>query len=129
MASFEERLVSTAPPEEVFKLLWDARRYPEWWAGMDRVEVAGGEVTRYMEEWPEFAYPTRVSASAAGGRVTISCLLSDIAHEWRLEPHPGGCVICIRVEIPEAEAHRLEAQRAEVTDSLVRLARVAAAGA
>jgi len=126
MASFEERVVSTAPAEEGFKLLRDASRYPEWWAGMDRVEVAGGEVTRFMSEWPDFAYPTRVSASREHGRVTISCLLSDIAHEWRLEPHPDGCVILVRVEIPEAEAHRLEAQRAEVTASLHRLIDVAA---
>ena len=125
MPAFEEREVCRARAEEVFKLLWDPTRFPEWWAGMDRVESDNaGEVTRYMSAWPDFAYPTRVAA-AGDGCVTISCLLSDIVHEWSLAPHPGGCVVSVRVALPETEAERLDAQRAEVSTSLARLVALA----
>ena len=46
--------------------------------------------------------------------------------EWRLDEEPaGGTRISVHVEIPEAEAHRLEDQRAAVHGSLVRLADLA----
>lgn len=125
--SFEEQMVCRAPAEEVFKLLWDPTRYHEWWAGMARSELNGDEVVRYMEAWPDFPYPTRVSASSDTGRVAISCLLSDIVHEWRIEPHDEGCLIAVRVELPDTERHRLDGQRAEIGASLEGL--VAAASA
>jgi uncharacterized protein YndB with AHSA1/START domain len=121
MPGFEERSPCRAPAEEVWKLLYDPSRLPEWWAGMDRVEVGGdGDVTRYMAAWPDFPYPTRISREASG-RVVISCLLSDIVHEWTLEPAEEGCIVGVRVEIPEEEAARLDAQREEVATSLARL--------
>jgi hypothetical protein len=51
----------------------------------------------------------------------ISCLLSDIVHEWSLEPAPQGCAVRIRVEIPEAEAARMESLQQNMSASLVRL--------
>lgn len=121
MPGFEERAVCRAPAEEVWKLLYDPARFPEWWAGMDRVEGVDGErITRYMEAWPSFEYPTRVSRRE-DGRIVISCLLSDIVHEWVLEPAGDGCGVCVRVEIPEESAARLEAQQAEMRVSLSRL--------
>jgi uncharacterized protein YndB with AHSA1/START domain len=130
MPGFEERAVCRAPAVEVFKLLHDPGRFPDWWTGMDRVEgdAGDGQVTRYMSEWPDFAYPTRVARSDDGA-VTISCLVSDIVHEWRLEPHERGCAVRVRVELPEDEAHRLDAQRAEVGGSLARLVALAEAEA
>ena len=121
MVTFDEQAVCTAPAEEVFKLLWDPTRYAEWWAGMARSEVAGDEVVRFMEAWPDFPYPTRVDASRETGCVAISCLLSDIVHEWRLEPHPAGCLVAVHVELPDAEAHRLEDQQREIGASLTGL--------
>ena len=122
MPGFEERATCRAAAEEVWKLIHDPARFPEWWAGMDRVEARdGGEVTRYMQTWPDFEYPTRVSTRREDGRVIISCLLSDIVHEWTLEPAPEDCAVRVRVEIPDAESARLEAQRAEVVASLARL--------
>ena len=44
-------------------------------------------------------------------RVTVSCLVSDLRFEWRLEPDGEGTTITVDVEIPEAEAHRLQTQR------------------
>jgi uncharacterized protein YndB with AHSA1/START domain len=121
MPSFEERSSCRAPAEEVWKLLYDPARFPEWWAGMERIEDSkGGDITRYMAAWPDFAYPTRVSRGE-DGRIVVSCLLSDIVHEWTLEPAPAGCAVRVRVEIPEKEADRLEAQETEIRTSLARL--------
>lgn len=121
MPAFEHGAVCRAPAEEVWKLLHDPARFPEWWAGLGRVEGEGSEVTRYMSAWPDFAYPTHVRSSREGDRVTISCLLSDIRHDWTLAPDPRGCRVSVRVELPEAEAARLPAARDEVTASLVLL--------
>lgn len=98
-----------------------SRSVPEWWSGLGRVEAAGDEVSRYTEAWPDFAYPTRVSTRREHGRVTVSCLLSDIRQEWTLSRDPEGCQVQVRVELPEGEAERLGPVRAEVQASLPRL--------
>ena len=137
MTGFALEEVCRAPAIEVFKILHDPSRIPEWWAGVDRVEAGpDGTVTRYTREWPDFAYPTAVVRPAevpigtgggqlATGVVRISCLLSDIVHEWTLAPHPEGCTVAVRVELPEAEAARIDAQRAEVGGSLAGLVALA----
>lgn len=126
MTGFSRRARCRASAVEVFKLLHDPARFPDWWAGTARVEEAapGGEVTRYVDGWPDFAYPTRV-APDGDGAVIISCLVSDIVHEWRLEPDEDGCAIAVRVELPEREAARIDDQRAEVGASLERLVALA----
>ena len=122
MNGFALEATCRAPAIEVFKILHDPSRFPEWWSGMDRVEAGGdGSVTRYMSEWPDFAYPTSVTRSREDGTVRISCLVSDIVQEWLLAPDPAGCSVRVRVELPEGEAHRLGAQRAEIGDSLAAL--------
>ena len=140
---FDLESLCRAPAIDVFKILHDPSRIPEWWAGVDRVETApDGTVTRYTREWPDFAYPTAVVRPGPSGRrdgqvanpgtVRISCLISDIVHEWTLAPHPGGCSVRVRVELPEREAARVEDQRREVGGSLaglVALAERTAAGA
>ena len=125
MPAFEQSTVCRAPAEEVWKLLHDPARFPDWWAGLERVEAGGGGVARYMQAWPDFAYPTRVSTRREQGRVTISCLLSDIRQDWTLSRHPNGCRVQVRVELPEPEAERLAAVRAEVQVSLPRLVAIA----
>jgi hypothetical protein len=59
-------------------------------------------------------------------RVTVSCLVSDLRFEWRLEPDGEGTRITVDVEIPEAEAHRLDGQREIISTSMKRLASFAA---
>jgi uncharacterized protein YndB with AHSA1/START domain len=119
---FEERAVCRAPAEEVWKLLYDPARFTEWWAGWERVEEGeAGAVTRFDQRWPDFAYPANVTTRREEGRVVVSCQLSDIVHEWILEPAPGGCALLVRVEVPAEEAGRLEDQRADVRESLARL--------
>jgi hypothetical protein len=39
MPSFERSATAAAPPEEVWKVLYDPARFPEWWAGIETVEV------------------------------------------------------------------------------------------
>lgn len=121
MPGHEERAICRARASEVWKLLYDPARFPDWWAGLERVEEAGGAVSRYMAAWPDFAYPTRVETGRADDRVVISCLLSDIVHEWVLEPHPEGCAITVRLDVPDDEAARLPALAEEARASLIRL--------
>ncbi|WP_217923532.1 hypothetical protein [Miltoncostaea oceani] len=126
MPGFTVTSVCPAPALDVFALLHDPARIAEWWADTDRVEAGDdGVVTRYASAWPDFPYPLGVARGE--GAVTISCLMSDIVYEWRLAPHPDGCEIRARVELPEAEAGKLEAQRDEVGRSMGRLIALAAA--
>jgi uncharacterized protein YndB with AHSA1/START domain len=39
MPSFQRATTAAAPPEEVWKVLYDPSRFPEWWAGVETVEV------------------------------------------------------------------------------------------
>ncbi len=126
MTGFALESVCRAPAIEVFKILHDPSRIPEWWAGVERVEEGtDGTVTRYTREWPDFAYPTAVAHPGPEGSVQISCLLSDIVHEWTLAPHAEGCTVNVRVELPESEAGRIDDQRAEVGGSLAGLVALA----
>lgn len=125
MPEFRDVRLCNAPASEVWKLLFDPTRFPEWWAGMDRVEQSSDTITRYMSAWPEFPYPTQVVARTEDSRVVISCMLSDIVHEWTLEPADAGCAIRVRIEVPDNEAARLEAVTDETRESLTRLVRLA----
>jgi hypothetical protein len=129
---FSERSDCAAPPEEVWKLLHDPARFPDWWVGTERVEPGDdgdGAVTRYLDGWPDFPMPTSISSRRDGAAVVISCLRSDIVHEWTLVPSPAGCGIAVAVRIPEQEAARMDPVRAEVRASLARLVEVAEAAA
>jgi uncharacterized protein YndB with AHSA1/START domain len=130
MPEFDDRARSDAPPEDVWKLLYDPGRFPDWWAGIGSVKTGGdatADYTIYPEGYPDFPMPQqlRVTGSEA---VTISCLVSDLIYEWRLEPLDGGTAthITVHVEIPDAEAHRLAAQQDVISKSLSRLAALAA---
>ena len=61
-------------------------------------------------------------------RMTVSCLVSDLRFEWGLEALDGGARtrITVDVEIPQAEAKRLEGQREVIRASLSSLAQLAA---
>jgi hypothetical protein len=58
--------------------------------------------------------------------VRVSCLVSDLRFAWRLEPDGDGTRITVDVEIPDAEAHRLDGQREAISSALRRLAALAA---
>jgi uncharacterized protein YndB with AHSA1/START domain len=125
MPEFTDSVHSPAPPEEVWKLLYDPSRFPEWWAGIGTIEPGDGGYTMYPEGYPDFPMPQRLETSRDRGTVKISCLVSDLRYEWRLEEAGGGTRIGVEVEIPEQEAHRLDGQREAVARSLRRLAELA----
>jgi len=127
-----------APVEEVWKLLHDPGRFPEWWDGVatiqsgtpaspNRAEPVTG-YTMWLEGYPE--YPMGQELRTGPGVVTVSCLVSDLQYTWRLSesPNPGtGTDISLHVEIPEIEGHRLETQRTAMSRSLKQLTVLASA--
>jgi uncharacterized protein YndB with AHSA1/START domain len=136
MPSFQTSTTAAAPPEEVWKVLYDPSRFPEWWAGIETIELEAlpanpGEplsYTMYPTGYPEFPMPQQIQTVRKQESVVISCLVSDIRFDWRLEPLDGGrgTRISVYVDIPPDEAHRLETQRDIIEASLSRLAAVAA---
>ena len=54
MPGFEESALCRAPAEEVWKLLHDPARYPEWWDGVERMEAGPEGLTLLREsDFPE----------------------------------------------------------------------------
>lgn len=132
MPEFDDSLVTHAPAVTVWKILYDPLRFAEWWSGFDRAtpgDARGGDadVTLWPEGYPDFALPQRVQSHAEDHRVVVSCTVSDLEFEWRLEPAGNGTRISVHVEIPDAEAGREATQRRVVTDSLRRLTALAEA--
>ncbi len=129
MPSFHESADTHAQPEEVWKLLYDPARFPEWWAGIGTVELDGGEgsYTMYPEGYPDFPMAQTLESAREDGRVTVSCLVSDLRFAWGLAPlaQTSGTRITVDVEIPAAEAQRLAGQRDAIRTSLSNLARLA----
>lgn len=127
MPSFHDIASSVAPPEDVWKLLYDPARFPDWWAGIETVEVGrAGRYTIYPEGYPDFPMAQLLNTARDQQRVTVSCLVSDLRFEWRLEPDGEGTRITVDVEIPEVEAHRFDGQREMIRASMQRLAALAA---
>jgi uncharacterized protein YndB with AHSA1/START domain len=134
MPHFRESATTAAPPEEVWKILYDPTRFPEWWTGIGSVEAGpaggGGEptpYTMYPDGYPDFPMPQMLESSRDDRTVSVSCLVSDLRFEWRLEPAGAGTRISVEVDIPEAEAHRLDGQQEAIASAVRRLAGVAAA--
>jgi len=124
--SFHDTATSAAPPEEVWKLLYDPSRFPDWWAGIGTVDVRDpGQYTMYLEGYPDFPMPQLLETRGSEQRVTVSCLVSDLRFEWRLQPEGEGTLITVDVDIPEAEAERLDTQREIISTSMRRLADLA----
>jgi uncharacterized protein YndB with AHSA1/START domain len=138
MPSFNDTITAAAPPEEVWKILYDPSRFPEWWAGIETTETEGasgaadGQATyiMYPTGYPDFPMPQLLETVQAQQRVVVSCLVSDLRFEWTLEPLDGGVAtrISVHVDIPPDEAHRLDTQRAVIGTSLTQIARLAANG-
>ncbi|MFI5894061.1 SRPBCC family protein [Actinoplanes sp. NPDC051513] len=128
MPSFTLTARAAAPVEEVWKLLHDPARFPEWWAGVETVAIgAEGDYTMWPAGYPDFPMAQHLGAEPADGRVTISCLVSDLIFQWRLRADGEATDIDVEVEVPEREAHRLGDQRRILERSLTTLAEMAAA--
>jgi uncharacterized protein YndB with AHSA1/START domain len=114
-----------APVEEVWKLLHDPTRFPDWWVGIETVRTdTDDEYTIWPSGYPDFPMPQRLGTSRVEGRVTISCLVSDLEYRWQLRAGGETTEIEVQLTLPDAEAHRLEAQRVCLGESLGRLAQL-----
>ena len=128
MPGFTMQARVDAPVEEVWKLLFDPTRFPEWWVGIETVRPDSDDAyTLWPTGYPDFPMPQRLRADSAAGRVTVSCQVSDIDFVWQLRQDPVGTAVEVDVDLPEAEAHRLTGQRAVIAESLQRLAALAQA--
>jgi uncharacterized protein YndB with AHSA1/START domain len=127
--SFELTGYSEAGVEEVWKLVFDPTRFPEWWTGIETVQREGPEgYVMWPDGYPDFPMPQRFRSDRANGRIVISCQVSDIDVTWQLAEHGQGTAITVQVVLPESEAHREPAQRVAIADSLRRLGELATAG-
>ena len=127
MPSFHDSATSAAPPEEVWKLLYDPARFPDWWNGVGTVDRKDPDrYTMYPEGYPDFPMAQLLDTQRNEQRVTVSCLVSDLRFQWQLAPDGEGTLIMVDVEIPEAEADRLDTQREAISKSMRRLAELAA---
>ena len=129
MPTFSLTTHTDGPVEEVWKLLHDPARFPEWWDGIETVEVRTvapdeSAYTIWPDGYPDFPMDQRMEE--APGRVTISCLVSDLMFTWRLREAGTGTDIDVFVEVPEREAHRVPTQQRLMKTSLATLTRLAA---
>jgi uncharacterized protein YndB with AHSA1/START domain len=136
MPSFRDSITAAAPPEEVWKILYDPARFPEWLAGVETVEPGAESAdpdaaigfTIYPARRPDFPMPHRLQAVSEDRRVVISCLITDLLSVWQLEPLEGGTAtrISVHVDIPASRGgHYVDTEREVIAVSLSRLATLA----
>jgi uncharacterized protein YndB with AHSA1/START domain len=127
MPTFDDSITTPAPPEDVWMLLYDPLRFPEWWSGIaSTTDGSDGDYTMYVDGYPDFPMAQTLDTSRDDASVKISCMVSDLVFEWHLASVDGGTKISVHVDIPEREATRLETQRGIIESSLRRLAELAA---
>ena len=116
-----------APVEEVWKLLFDPGRFPDWWVGVERVRTgAPGEFTMWPAGYPDFPMPQKLRADRVNERVTVSCQVLDIQVTWQLaEAVGGGTSIHVTASLPDRETHLFDGQHQVIEESLRRLTALA----
>jgi uncharacterized protein YndB with AHSA1/START domain len=117
-----------APVEEVWKLLFDPARFPDWWVGVETVRKASpDEFTLWPTGYPDFPMPQKLRVDQASERVTVSCQVFDLEVVWQLAEAGAGTSITVNVSLPEREARRLDGQHQAIEESLHRLTALAEA--
>jgi hypothetical protein len=93
------------------------------------VDITGdSQYTMYPNGYPDFPMAQTLDTHHDQHRITVSCLVSDLRFEWRLEPAGEGTRITVDVEIPDREAHRLDGQQQIISASITQLAQLAGNG-
>jgi len=127
MPCFEASSATSAPIEEVWKLLVDPTRYPEWWAGIAAVEQPQGSndsFTLYHPDEPALPWPQEIERRS-GDQLIISCMTSAMRYEWQLSAVRDQTHVDVRVEIPDDWANHLTSQREPIGRSLEQLTALA----
>jgi len=115
-----------APVEDVWKLLFDPSRLPEWWMGVETVRVdAEDEYTVWPDGMPDFPMPQIMRTDRVNGRVLMSCQVTDIDFAWQLAVDGDGTGITLRVTAAEPKASVLAEKRPSLAASVVALAALA----
>jgi uncharacterized protein YndB with AHSA1/START domain len=122
---------AAAPVEDVWKLLFDPSRFPEWWAGIETVRVGTeGALTVWQSGYPDFPLPQNLRTDPATGRVTMSCQTFDVEVSWQLAEHGEDTRITVTADVPADLADLVGALEREVLAvSLTALVRLAEAEA
>jgi uncharacterized protein YndB with AHSA1/START domain len=102
-----------APVEDVWKLLFDPSRFPEWFTGVE------------SDGLPDFPMPQITRTDRVNGRVLMSCQVTDIDFSWQLAEDGDGTGITLRVSASEPTAPVLAAKRPSLAASVVALAALA----
>jgi uncharacterized protein YndB with AHSA1/START domain len=130
MPEFTLTATADAPVEEVWKVLFDPTRIPEWWAGIESVRLEGpGAYTLWFDGMPDFAMPQQMRAERREGRVTMSCQVNEVEFTWQLTERGHGTGISVHVVIAPAKAYQLDGAREILALSLPTLAALAEEGA
>jgi uncharacterized protein YndB with AHSA1/START domain len=91
MSEIREQALIDAPPEEVWSLVGDPARYPEWW--VDVTEVDGErfeEGTEYLQVTHGDRTTFKIDKLERLHEVRTHCTLSGVFAHWRLTPAQGG---------------------------------------
>jgi len=115
-----------APVEDVWKLLFDPSRFPEWWSGIETVEVDGpGSYTQWLSAYPDFPMPQALRSDRSSGRITISCQVRDVDIAWRLAADGPRAAVEVQVTVGESAADRTEMLRGMLTGAMAGLVALA----
>ncbi len=105
MKSYEASTTIDAPPEAVWDVLVDLRRYPEWNSGIIRTEgtvAVRSKIKIWTEVTPERAFPLTVAGLEAPRKMVWSgglpLGLFRGVREFVLEPAGGGTEVRVREE-------------------------------
>jgi hypothetical protein len=125
MPVIEAEALVAAPAEEVFKILHDPTRHPEWWVGVDAVERVRRQDDALRFSVDSSDHPgTRLEQrqeQLAGGGIVMTCLQYGIRFRWRLSPEGDATRVYAHVEIPERSRELADGYRVKIPASLERL--------
>jgi uncharacterized protein YndB with AHSA1/START domain len=125
MPIVEAETLIAAPAEEVFKVLHDPTRHPEWWVGLDTIEGVQGQDGELRFSVLSHDYPgvrlEQRQEPLAGGGIVMTCLQYGLRFRWRLVPEDHATRVHAHVEIPDRWRELTAGYRMKIPASLERL--------